>query len=211
MVKWKYIGSLLRLYIYIHVQNVKTNNWIVHEYECLFLAFILLQIERESGKQNLGVKEKCPNVTYLIFDGVPLENFLLSRANRLCSVFSTGLKDFGVPRVSVNLLSLARSKMAMVRLPRALLKNYLFCALLPLRGREPHFRLGSPPIIWLLSLSPSDVRRPEFTKCEHLVYLLCDPHSLLTVTFWLLDTLIQYGRIVSVLPLRLREPSRDSM
>ena len=31
--------------------------------------------ERESGKQNLGVKEKCPKVTYLIFDGVPLENF----------------------------------------------------------------------------------------------------------------------------------------
>ena len=33
---------------------------------------------RESGKQNLGVKGKCPKVTYLIFfffDGVPLENF----------------------------------------------------------------------------------------------------------------------------------------
>ena len=53
--------------IYIYVQSVKTYNWIVHEYECLFLAFILLQIERESGKQNLGVKEKCPKVTYLIF------------------------------------------------------------------------------------------------------------------------------------------------
>ena len=106
-------------------------------------------------------------------------------------------------------LSPARSKMSMVRLPRALLKNYLFYYLLLLRGREPHFLLGSPPIIWLLSLSPSDVRRPKVTKCEHLVYPLCDPHSLLTVTFWLLDTLIQYGRIVSVLPLRLRELSRD--
>ena len=51
---------------------------------------------------------------------------------------------FGVLRVSVSLLSLTRSKMAMVRLPRALLKNYLFCALLPLRGREPHFRFGVP-------------------------------------------------------------------
>ena len=40
-----------------------------------FLGFILFQIERESGKRNLGVKEKCPKVTYLIFDGVPLENF----------------------------------------------------------------------------------------------------------------------------------------
>ena len=87
--------------IYIYVRSFKTYNWIVHEYKCLFLAFILLQIERESGKQNLGVKEKCPKVTYFIFDGVPLENFLLSRATRLCTVFNTGLKDFGVPRLSV--------------------------------------------------------------------------------------------------------------
>ena len=169
--------------IYIYVQSVKTYNWIVHEYKCLFLAFILLQIERESGKQNLGVKKNVPKVTYLIFDGVPLENFFLSRANRLCSVFSTGLKDFGVPRVSVNLLSLARSKMAMVRLPRALLKNLLFTIYFCRGEGNPTSVLGSQPVIWLLSLSPSDVRRPEFTKCEHLVYLLCDPHSLLTVTF----------------------------
>ena len=107
-------------------------------------------------------------------------------------------------------MSLARSKMAMARLPRALLKKYLTTIYFCWGEGNPHFRLGSPPIIWLLSLSPSDVRRPEFTKFEHLVYILRDPHSLLTVTFWLLDTLIQYGRIVSVLPLRLRELSRDT-
>ena len=170
MVKWKYIGSLLRLYIY--VQSVKTYNWIVHEYECLFLAFILFQIERESGKRNLSIKEKCPKVTYLIFlTGFHWRIFLLSRANRLCSVFSTGLKDFGVPRVSVNLLSLARSKMAMVRLPRVLLKKLLFLLFTSAEGKgTPTSVLGSPPIIWLLSLSPSDVQRPEVTKCEHLVY-----------------------------------------
>ena len=50
---------------------------------------------------------------------------------------------FGVLRVSV-FLSFARSKMAIVRLPPDLLKNSLFLYLLPLRGREPHFRLGSP-------------------------------------------------------------------
>ena len=62
--------------IYIYVQSVKTYNWIVHEYECLFLALSFFKLrERESSKQNLGVKEKCPKVTYLIFDGVPLENF----------------------------------------------------------------------------------------------------------------------------------------
>ena len=122
----------------------KIYNRIVHEYKCLFLAFILFQIERESGNKNLGVTEKCPKVTYLIFlTGFHWRISLLSRANRLCTVFNAGLKDFGVPRVSV-FLSLARSKMAIIRLPRALLKNCLFLYLLPLRGREPHFRLGSP-------------------------------------------------------------------
>ena len=162
MVKWKYIGSLLRLYIY--VQSVKTYNWIVHEYECLFLAFILFQIERERVVNEIWVYRKnVPKVTYLIFDGVPLENFLLSWATRLCTVFNTGLKDLESFVSQLIFLSSARSKMAMVRLPRALLKKLTFYYLLLLRGREPHFRLGSPPIIWLLSLSPSDVRRPEFT------------------------------------------------
>ena len=98
---------------------------------------------RESGKQNLGVKGKCPKVTYLIFlTGFHWRIFLLSRANRLCTVFNAGLRDSGLSCLS--LLSLARSEMAIIRLPRALPKNSLFLYLLPLRGREPHFRLGSP-------------------------------------------------------------------
>ena len=45
-----------------------SKHMIAHEYKCLFLAFILLQIEREreSGKRNLCVKEKCPQ-SYLSF------------------------------------------------------------------------------------------------------------------------------------------------
>ena len=126
----------------------KIYNRIVHEYKCLFLAFILFQIERESGKQNLGVKGKCPKVTYLIFlTGFHWRISLLSRANRLCIAFNAGLRDSGLSCLS--LLSLARSKMAVVRLPRDLSKNYFFLSLLPLRGREPHFRLRLPPIIWL--------------------------------------------------------------
>ena len=152
--------------IYIYTFKVsKTYNRIVHEYKCLFLAFILLQIERESGKQNLGVKEKCPKVTYLIFlTGFHWRIFLLSRANRLCTVFNTGLKDLGSFVSQLVFLSLARSKMAIVRLPRDLLKTSLFCALLPLRGREPPTSVWGPrQSFWLLSLSPSDVRRPEVT------------------------------------------------
>ena len=38
--------------------NINVFSWL--------LSFFKLR-ERESGKQNLGVKEKCPKVTYLIF------------------------------------------------------------------------------------------------------------------------------------------------
>ena len=101
------------------------------------------QIERESGNKFLGVKEECPKVTYLIFlTGFHWRISLLSRANRLCTVFNAGLRDSGLSCLS--LLSLARSEMAIVRLPRDLSKNFFFLYLLPLRGREPHFRLGSP-------------------------------------------------------------------
>ena len=97
---------------------------------------------------------------------------------------------FGVPRVSV-FLSLARSKMATVRLPPDLPKNYLFLYLLPLRGREPHFRLGSPrqSFGFIFSFPFRCPATPRSLKCEHL----CDPHSFLTVTFWLLDNFSSTG------------------
>ena len=98
---------------------------------------------RENGNKNLGVKGKCPKVTYLIFlTGFHWRISLLSRASRLCIAFNAGLRDSGLSCLS--LLSLARSEMAVVRLPRDLSKNCLFLYFLPLRGREPHFRLGSP-------------------------------------------------------------------
>ena len=152
--------------IYIYTFKVsKIYNRIVHEYKCLFLAFILFQIERESGKQNLGVKEKCPKVTYLIFlTGFHWRIFLLSRANRLCTVFNTGLKDFGVLRVSVSLLSLARSKNGYRPSAARLAQKLPFFSSTSAEGK------GTP-----LPLSGD----PRSLKCEHLR----DPHSFLTVTF----------------------------
>ena len=149
--------------------NINVFSWL--------LSFFKL---RESGKQNLGVKGKCPKVTNLIFlTGFHWRISLLSLASRLGTVFNAGLRDSGLSCLS--LLSLARSEMAIVRLPRDLSKNYLFLYLLPLRGREPHFRLGSPPpIIWLHFLLPLPMSGdPRSLRYEHL----CDPHSLITVTF----------------------------
>ena len=149
--------------------NINVFSWL--------LSFFKL---RESGEQNLGVKEKCPKVTYLIsLTGFHWRISLLSRASRLGTVFNAGLRDSGLSCLS--LLSLARSEMAIVRLPRDLSKKlFFFCIFLPLRGREPHFRLGSPAN-HLASFfpSPSDVRRPRSLRCKHL----CDPQSFLTVTF----------------------------
>ena len=125
--------------------------------------------ERESGKRNLGIKEKCPQ-SYL---------FYFRRGSTGEFFFFHGLIDFvlflvlawgtRVSHVSVILLSSTLSKMAMVRLPRALLKNWLLVRYFRWGEGSPTSVLGSQPIIWLLSLSPSDVRRPEVTKCEHLV------------------------------------------
>ena len=109
-----------------------------------FLGFYPFPNWERVVNKNLGVKGKCPKVTYLIFlTGFHWRISLLSRANRLCIAFNAGLRDSGLSCLS--LLSLARSEMAIVRLPRDLSKNYpFFCILLPLRGRGPYFRLGSP-------------------------------------------------------------------
>ena len=115
---------------------------------------------------------------------------LPSRANRLCTVFNAGLKDFGVPRVSV-FLSLARSKMAIVRLPPDMLKNYLFFVFTSVEGKGTPLPFGvPPPIIWLHFLLPLPMSGdPRSLRCEHL----CDPHSLIMVTFWLLDNVSSTG------------------
>ena len=140
----------------------------------------------------MGVTEKCPKVTYLIFlTGFHWRISLLSRANRLCTVFNAGLEDFGVLRVSV-FLSLARSKMAIVRLPRALPKKLPSLVFTSVEGKGTPLPFGvPPPIIWLHFLFPLPMSGdPRSLKCKHL----CDPQSFLTVTFWLLDNLSSTGR-----------------
>ena len=143
MVKWKYINFFTTIMCTFRVS--KTYNWTVHEYKRLFwlLSFFKLR-EREWYIKYLGIKEKCPQ-SYLSY---------FRRGSTGESFFFHGLIDFvlflvlawgtRVSHVSVNLLSSTRSKMAMVRLPRALLKNSHSYPLLPLRGREPHFRFGVP-------------------------------------------------------------------
>ena len=63
-----------------------------------FLDFCFLQIEREreSGIQNLGIKENGPKVTYLIFQrGSTGESFLFHGLLDFVLFFYTGLKNLG--------------------------------------------------------------------------------------------------------------------
>ena len=93
--------------------------------------------------------------------------------------FSTGLKDFGVLRVSVSLL-------AIVRLPRDLLKN---CLTTP-EGKGTPLPFGVPANHLASFFFPLPMSGdPRSLRCEHLR----DPHSLLTVTFWLLDNVSSTG------------------
>ena len=114
-----------------------------------WLLFFFKLRERESGIQNLGIKEKCPQ-SYLSYftTGFHWRIFLLSRANKLCSIFLHWLEEPGVPHVSVSLLSSTRSKMAMVRLPATdpaqKLTFLLSISADGGEGDEPHFRFGVP-------------------------------------------------------------------
>ena len=153
-----------------------------------FLDFYLSSNwERESGKRNLGIKENGPKVTYLIFfwRGSTGESFLLSRANRLCSIFLHWLEEPGVLRVSVILLSSTRSKMAMVHPPATNPAQKLnFLLFTSAEGKGSPLPFWGPSQSFGFSLLPLGVRRPGWGhQVPTSVYPLCDPHSLLTVTF----------------------------
>ena len=137
-----------------------------------WLLFFFKLRERESGIQNLGIKEKCPQ-SYLSYftTGFHWRIFLLSRANRLCSIFLHWLEEPGVLRVSVILLSSTRSKMGMVRLPATNPAQKLIFLIIYFhwRGGGAPLPFWGPSQSFGFSLLPLGVRRPEVTQYQHLV------------------------------------------
>ena len=140
--------------------------------------------ERESGIQNLGIKEKCPQ-SYLSYfsTGFHWRIFLLSRANRLYSIFLHWLEEPGVLRVSGILLSSTRNT------GYGSSARYEPCSKTHLLTIYFRWRGGSPLPFWGpsksfgFSLPPlpvsGDLRLLSTNTCWHP---LCGPHSLLTVT-----------------------------
>ena len=137
----------------------------------LLSFFKLRERERESGIQNLGIKENVPKVTYLIFRrGSTGESFFFHGLIDFVLFFYTGLKSLGVPHVSVILLSSTWSKMAMVRLPATnpaqKLPFFLFTSA---EGKGSPLLFWGPSQSFGFSLLPLGVQRPEVTKYQHLV------------------------------------------
>ena len=149
-----------------HIINGQSTNINVFSW----LLFFFKLRERESGIQNLGIKEKWPQ-SYLSYfsTGFHWRIFLLSRVNRLYAIFNTGLKNLG-SLVSQIFFCLQHGILAMVRLPATNPAQKLtFLLFTSAEGGSPTSVLGSQPITWLLSPSPSGVRRPEVTKYQHLL------------------------------------------
>ena len=137
-----------------------------------WLLFFFKLRERESGIQNLGIKKKCPQ-SYLSYftTGFHWRIFLLSRANRLSSIFLHWLEEPGVLRVSDVLSSSTRNTGygSSARYEPCSKTNLLTIYSRWRGGESPTSVLGSQPIIWLLSPSLSGVRRPDVTKNQHLL------------------------------------------
>ena len=116
--------------------NINVFSWL--------LSFFKLR-ERESGIQNLGIKENGPKVTYLIF----------RRGSTGESFFFHGLLDFvlflilawrtRVPHVSVFFCLQPGVEWLWFVCPlRTLLKKLIFLLFTSAEGRESHFRFGVP-------------------------------------------------------------------
>ena len=175
------------------------------------MTFVFLQVEREreSGIQNLGIKEKRPQ-SYLSYfsTGFHWRIFLLSRANRLYSIFLHWLEEPGVLRVSDVLLSSTRNTGfgPSTRYEPCSKTGFLTIYFRWRGGGSPTSVLGTQPIIWLLSSCPlvsGDLR----LLSTNIWSPLCDPHSFLTVTLWRLDTVNSNTRssnFISLLPVGYR-------
>ena len=149
------------------------NKWTVHEYKCLFLTFVFLQIERERVREwymKFGYKgEIAPKLLILFPTGFHWRIFLLSRANRLYSIFLHWLEEPGVPRVSDIILSSTRNTGfdPSARYEPCQTTDFLIIYFRWGEGVSTSVS-GSQPIIGF-SLLPLGVRRPEVTKYQHLL------------------------------------------
>ena len=153
--------------------------------------------ERERGIQNLGIKEKRPKVTYLIFrwgsTGEPF--FFHGLIDFVLFFFTLAWRTWG-PSCLRNSFCHQPGILAMVRLPATNPAQKLaFLLFTSAKGKVSPLPFWGPSQSFGFSLLPLGVRRPEVTKYQHLLIHLCDLHSSLNghFFFWRLDTVNSTG------------------
>ena len=123
-------------------------------------------------------------ILYFFRRGSTGESFLLSRANRLCSIFNTGLKNSGPSCLSI-LLSSTRSRMAMVRLPATDPAQKLsFLSFTSAEGKGAPLPFWGPSQSFGFSLFPLPVSGDLRLLSANTWSPLCDPHSFLNGHFF---------------------------
>ena len=132
-----------------------------------WLLFFFKLRERESGIQNLGIKEKRPQ-NYLSYfsTGFHWRIFFLSRANRLCSIFFTGLKNLGSLVSQLFLCLQPGVKWLWFVCHEPCSKTNFLIIYFRWGEGVPTSVLGSQPIIWLLSSSFLVSRFLRATRCH---------------------------------------------
>ena len=185
MVTWKYINSFTTvIYTFRVLKHIIGQSTNINVFSWLLSFCKLRERERESGIQNLGIKEKCPQ-SYLSYftTGFHWRIFLLSRATRLCSVFNTGLKNLG-SFVSQFFFCLQPGVKWLWFVCHELCSKTNFLLFTSAEGKGSPLPFWGPSQSFGFSLLPLGVRRPGWGhQVPTSVYPLCDPHSLLTVTF----------------------------
>ena len=176
------------LYKEVHFQSVKymINGQSTNINVFSWLLFFVKLRERERGWYiKFGYKGEMAQ-SYLSYfsTGFHWRIFLLSRPNRLYSIFLHWLEELG-SLVSQIFFCLQPGILAMVRLPATNPAQKLTFLLsisadgggapLPFWGPSDSFGFSLPPL-----LVSDDLRLLSTNTCW---YPLCDPHSLLTVTF----------------------------
>ena len=145
-------------------------------------------------------------ISYFFRRGSTGESFLLSRANRLCSIFLHWLEEPGVLRVSVILLSSTRSKMAMIRPPATNpAQKLFFLSFTSAEGKGVPLPFWGPSQSFGFSLFPLPVSGDLRLLSANTWSPLCDPHSFLNghFFFWRLDTVnsnTSSSNFISLLP-----------
>ena len=136
-----------------------------------FLDFCFSSSREREWYTKFGYKGKWPQ-SYLSYfsTGFHWRIFLLPRANRLYSIFLHWLEEPGVLLVSGILLSSTRNTGYGSSARYEPCSKTAFSYLLPLTGGgKAPLPFWGPSQSFGFSLLPLGVRRPEVTKCQHLV------------------------------------------